>query len=31
MNILFIDNIEDNKIYFVFEKQPDIEPDDDFE
>ena len=23
--------LEDNKIYFVFEKQPDIEPDDDFE
>ena len=25
------DKLEDNKIYFVFEKQPDIEPDDDFE
>ena len=25
------DKLEDNKIYFVFEKQPDINPDDDFE
>ena len=23
--------LEDNKVYFVFEKQPDIVPDDDFE